>query len=225
MKAKLARILYETYCAAVGGKAFNGDALPPWDEFAADEKKKLQSDAWLKVAETVPLALLGDTLFSHRLTAQKAVTLMENNGMTMTGFVLTQLGVAEPGRIAVVDKSACRWLTRDELQDFMHGAPPFQTQVADWKLAIEKLSLAPGDIAIVTVPNEVPLTPAVQAALKKTFGGLLAGKEVRLLLRNADIALENFADLLAAEDLHRILERIDRRKLAEPVAPEQNQTP
>lgn len=42
--------LYETYCKAVGGKAFNGDPLPSWREFAADESKKKQVDAWIEVA-------------------------------------------------------------------------------------------------------------------------------------------------------------------------------
>ena len=48
----LAGDLYDTYCAAVGGKAWNGDALPTWTEFRADPKKKLQSDGWLTVAKT-----------------------------------------------------------------------------------------------------------------------------------------------------------------------------
>lgn len=43
--------LYETYCVAVGGKAFNGDPLPLWVEFRADPKKKTQSDAWVRAAE------------------------------------------------------------------------------------------------------------------------------------------------------------------------------
>ncbi len=42
--------LYEAYCAAVGGKAFNGDALPNWADFRADEGKRKQSDAWVIVA-------------------------------------------------------------------------------------------------------------------------------------------------------------------------------
>lgn len=42
--------LYERYCEEVGGKAFNGDPLPKWEEFRADPSKKKQSDAWVKVA-------------------------------------------------------------------------------------------------------------------------------------------------------------------------------
>ena len=48
----IASELYKTYCAEVGGKAFNGDSLPTWDEFRSDEKKKKQSDAWIAVALT-----------------------------------------------------------------------------------------------------------------------------------------------------------------------------
>lgn len=53
---KLAAKLYEAYCEAVGGKAFNGDPLPSWREFRDDETKRLQSDAWVVVAEVVAKA-------------------------------------------------------------------------------------------------------------------------------------------------------------------------
>lgn len=45
-----AEILYTVYCDAVGGKAFNGDPLPTWEQFAADMKKTKQADAWREVA-------------------------------------------------------------------------------------------------------------------------------------------------------------------------------
>ena len=47
---ELAAALYEKYCVSVGGVAFNGDTLPNWSAFAADEKKKKQADAWRDVA-------------------------------------------------------------------------------------------------------------------------------------------------------------------------------
>ncbi len=47
---EFAGLLYETYCQAVGGKAFNGDTLPRWEEFRADPTKQKQSDAWVEVA-------------------------------------------------------------------------------------------------------------------------------------------------------------------------------
>lgn len=46
----IAASLYETYCAAVGGKAFNGDPLPAWAEFAVDPKKQVQADGWRAAA-------------------------------------------------------------------------------------------------------------------------------------------------------------------------------
>ncbi len=49
--------LYETYCTAVGGVAFNGDALPNWIAFRADPSKKKQSDAWVAAAERAILLL------------------------------------------------------------------------------------------------------------------------------------------------------------------------
>ena len=45
-----AEVLYTTYCGAVGGKAFNGDPLPDWKDFASDPKKQVQADAWRIVA-------------------------------------------------------------------------------------------------------------------------------------------------------------------------------
>ena len=43
--------IYTAYCAAVGGKAFNGDPLPDWPTFRADQAKKRQSDAWVEAAK------------------------------------------------------------------------------------------------------------------------------------------------------------------------------
>lgn len=47
----LAHNLYDDYCTAVGGVAFNGDPLPSSQEFFADESKKTQADAWRQAAE------------------------------------------------------------------------------------------------------------------------------------------------------------------------------
>ena len=43
--------LYSIYCEKVGGKAFNGDALPLASEFLTDPSKKKQADAWRAVAK------------------------------------------------------------------------------------------------------------------------------------------------------------------------------
>lgn len=47
---ELAKIMYDVYCNAVGGKAFNGDPLPGSEEFFVDPSKKKQSDAWVASA-------------------------------------------------------------------------------------------------------------------------------------------------------------------------------
>ena len=47
---KIAGELYDEYCVQVGGKAFNGDPLPKWADFRADQSKRKQSDAWIAVA-------------------------------------------------------------------------------------------------------------------------------------------------------------------------------
>lgn len=44
---------YAAYCAAVGGKAFNGDPLPDWKTFRADPAKRKQSDAWVEAAKAI----------------------------------------------------------------------------------------------------------------------------------------------------------------------------
>jgi len=48
---QLAGQLYEIYCKAVGGVAFNGDPLPSWDEFKNDPAKSKQANAWREVAK------------------------------------------------------------------------------------------------------------------------------------------------------------------------------
>lgn len=45
-----ARAMYDDYTAAVGGKAFNGDDLPPASEFFEDPSKQRQANAWRTVA-------------------------------------------------------------------------------------------------------------------------------------------------------------------------------
>lgn len=47
----IAQELYTAYCEAVGGKAFNGDALPTWAEFSGDPAKQKQANAWLVAAD------------------------------------------------------------------------------------------------------------------------------------------------------------------------------
>lgn len=50
-KDYLAKKLYDAYCEAVGGKAFNGDDLPKSEEFFNDKTKKKQANAWRVVGD------------------------------------------------------------------------------------------------------------------------------------------------------------------------------
>lgn len=45
-----AHVLYEAYCESVGWRAFNGDKLPTWAEFAAHAGKQKQVEAWRAAA-------------------------------------------------------------------------------------------------------------------------------------------------------------------------------
>lgn len=56
----LACEMYTTYCKAVGGKAFNGDNLPSWQEFSNDPNKQLQAEAWRIAADRALELLLQD---------------------------------------------------------------------------------------------------------------------------------------------------------------------
>lgn len=46
----LAEEIYETYCEGVGGKAFDGTALPSWTVFSKDPEKAKQTRGWLAAA-------------------------------------------------------------------------------------------------------------------------------------------------------------------------------
>ena len=48
----VAERLYTTYCQAVGGKAFNGDNLPSWEDFYNDPAKEKQASAWIEAAKS-----------------------------------------------------------------------------------------------------------------------------------------------------------------------------
>lgn len=47
----LAKKMYDGYCEAVGGLAFNGDKLPDSETFFSDISKSKQSNAWIVCAE------------------------------------------------------------------------------------------------------------------------------------------------------------------------------
>lgn len=60
----LAEILYDVYCHAVGGKAFNNDPLPKWQEFFNDPKKQTQVKGWLAVGKAACVAFNDTSRFS-----------------------------------------------------------------------------------------------------------------------------------------------------------------
>lgn len=68
-----AKKLYDAYCVAVGGKAYNGDPLPSWEVFYMDDNKRVQANAWIEAAKTT----LGNTVTilignsDNKLTQQK----------------------------------------------------------------------------------------------------------------------------------------------------------
>lgn len=48
---KAAIELYDTYCAAVGGRAWDGKPLPTGQQFFADPAKQVQAEGWRAVAK------------------------------------------------------------------------------------------------------------------------------------------------------------------------------
>lgn len=53
-------LAYETYCKALRGNGHDGQPLPTWKEFAADEYRQAQANAWracvARVASEIELA-------------------------------------------------------------------------------------------------------------------------------------------------------------------------
>lgn len=47
---ELAKAMYDEYCAAVGGKAYDGRPLPTSTEFFDDDSKRQQVKGWLAAA-------------------------------------------------------------------------------------------------------------------------------------------------------------------------------
>ena len=60
--------------------------------------------------------VLGPTAPARDLTASKTAMIIDRDGSQITGFVLTQ----PSGGVGIVDKSAVRWLTKDDLWWLMH---------------------------------------------------------------------------------------------------------
>jgi hypothetical protein len=73
---KFAGRLYERYCQAVGGKAYDGKPLPSWKEFRGDEVKRTQIDAWIEVAEAA-FQVVGETLAQPQQSQSQGKPLVE----------------------------------------------------------------------------------------------------------------------------------------------------
>jgi hypothetical protein len=58
---ELGRIAWDSYCKAVGGKAFNGDVLPTWAEMKVDTKKAHLVKAWIAAGTAVQERVLKDS--------------------------------------------------------------------------------------------------------------------------------------------------------------------
>lgn len=113
-REQLAGVLYETYCAAVGRFAFNGDPLPDWQSFRADAGKLRQSDAWVAVADkaVVECAIRrGESL----ATARRA-----------SGFTINRLEAQGPGQLV-----ACRNAATD-------SSTPFSLSKDGWIMLVPK---------------------------------------------------------------------------------------
>ena len=113
-REQLAGVLYETYCAAVGRFAFNGDPLPDWQSFRADAGKLRQSDAWVAVADkaVVECAIRrGESL----ATARRA-----------SGFTINRLEAQGPGQFV-----ACRNAATD-------SSTPFSLSKDGWIMLVPK---------------------------------------------------------------------------------------
>lgn len=64
------------------------------------------------------LAVMGVNAPAKQLTAHKTEWVMARDKSSITGFVITD----KDGRVAIIDKSACRWLTKEELWWLMHDS-------------------------------------------------------------------------------------------------------
>jgi len=55
----------------------------------------------------------------HYLSADKAAFICDRDGSSISGFVVTN---NKTGEIAIIDKSAVRWLSSDEMWWLMHDS-------------------------------------------------------------------------------------------------------
>lgn len=63
------------------------------------------------------LEVLDEKAQARDLTAMKTNSILKQGGFKITGFVVTDVA----GGVAIIDKSAVRWMTKDHLWEMMHG--------------------------------------------------------------------------------------------------------
>lgn len=120
----IAQRLYEVYCQSVGGKAFNGDALPTWEVFSADPGKQLQADAWRSVAANIDHAKsIGEANAERDPIAETKLLRKEIRDLYQT--LQTSARQSRPRSIARTKlEEASMWLGKD-LQDLNPDGNPY----------------------------------------------------------------------------------------------------
>lgn len=80
----LAHKIYDKYCDAVGGVAFNGDPLPKADEFFNDPTKQRQAVAWREATREVYELMfnlaknIGHPAYGQSTAATEAINQLRN---------------------------------------------------------------------------------------------------------------------------------------------------
>jgi hypothetical protein len=76
------------------------------------------------------------------------------------------------------------------------------------------------DVIIITVPKTLPLTEGNIRGLRSWIRGVFP--QNKCLVKPADWNVDILADMLTPEDLDRLAKRMERKKLSQPIPPEQH---
>lgn len=87
MIEKLAGEMYDAYCDAVGGLAFNGYPLPAWSEFGSDPSKQKQANGW-RVAAKIAIGIPDMGFATKAAKAGKRVARAGWNGSGMFAYIV-----------------------------------------------------------------------------------------------------------------------------------------
>ena len=116
---EMTRIAKETGLTEWLKPALPGEVLGPYT------RAILTRASAATVAEPSKLGLTDD-----RLTEEKAAHIIERDGFTVTGYVMAM----PDGRRCIVEKSAVRWLNKNQMWEVMHPSEddPQQAEPSDW---------------------------------------------------------------------------------------------